>query len=79
MTIKIMVQDWLKEKVASIKEAIKTDVEFPNYAAVVRSTENSSKSINPTTYNRYNVVDKNGKLKYHSLPRVEMFVPPEGT
>lgn len=53
---------YFKEKVQSLKDYTHTGVSMVN-PAVAR--EQSSKSINPTTYDRYTVLGKDGKPKYH--------------
>jgi len=53
---------YFKEKVQSLKDYTHTGVTMVD-PAVAR--EQSSKSINPTTYDRYTVLGKDGKPKYH--------------
>lgn len=53
---------YFKEKVQSFKDYINTGVTMVNPAL---AREQSSKSINPTTYDRYTVLGKDGKPKYH--------------
>lgn len=47
---------FFKEKVQSMKDYINNSV---------TAREQSFKSINPTTYDRYTVLGKDGQLKYH--------------
>lgn len=53
---------YFKEKVQSLKDYTHTGVTMVD-PAVAR--EQSSKSINPTIYDRYTVLGKDGKPKYH--------------
>lgn len=53
---------YFKQKVQEFKDYTHTGVALVD-PAVAR--EQSSKSINPTTYDRYTVLGKDGKPKYH--------------